>query len=174
MTERSEVQQNALGPGNPWLRGSVGLWIGLAIGGPIMIFGIAGAIGDSAQTRPPELLRWIVGAAVVHDLVFVPVVLASLWVLRRPRVPAWAMWALATSVVLVLFSWPLLRGYGRNPTVPSLLPRDYGRALAAYIGAVWVLAIACALMARRHRGRAEHRRPRPPSSAGAPRPRPGL
>jgi hypothetical protein len=66
-------------------------------------------------------------------------------------------WALATSVVLALFAWPFVLGDGRSATVPSLLPRNYGRGLLAYVAAVWLLAVAMALrghVRQRRRGRA--------------------
>ena len=122
---------------------STGLWIGLAIGGPLVAFGTAGAIADSSQTHPTEFARWIVGAAVVHDLAFAPLVLGAFWVLARVskrRTPPSVRWAFATTVVLVLFAWPLVAGYGRNPTVPSLLPRNYASGLVAYLLGVWLAA----------------------------------
>ena len=45
--------------------------------------------------------------------------------------------------------------YGRNPTVPSLLPRNYALGLITYLAAVWLTAIAIALgasVAARRRG----------------------
>ena len=134
--------------------GARGLWIGLAIGGPVIAFGIAGAINDSSRTHPAELARWIVGGAIVHDLAFAPLVLGGSSILARvSRRRPWSSirWALATTVVLVVFAWPLLSGYGRNPTVPSLLPRNYASGLVAYLLAVWLAAVAIALVPRRHR-----------------------
>jgi hypothetical protein len=127
---------------------SGGLWIGLILGGPVIAFGIAGAVNDADRTHPAELARWVLGAALAHDLVFAPLVLASGWTLariKRGRRPRSVHWALATSVVLALFAWPFVRGYGRSATVPSLLPRNYGRGLLAYIAAVWLVAVAMAL-----------------------------
>lgn len=124
---------------------SIGLWVGLGVGGPVIAFGIAGAINDSRQTHPAELARWIIGAAVVHDLVFAPMALATAGVLTRlsrGRSPTSLRWVLATSAVLVLFAWPFVRGYGRNSTVPSLLPRNYALGLAIYVATIWVAAIA--------------------------------
>jgi hypothetical protein len=122
-----------------------GLWVGLALGLPLMVYGARGAVIDRSLTHPTELVRWIVGLALGHDLVLVPFVLVSGWVLHRV-VPARAWpfvrWALVTTGVLALFSWPFVHRYGVNPTVPSLLPRNYAAGLAAYIAAVWVAALA--------------------------------
>lgn len=144
--------------------GHAGLWVGLAVGGPVIAFGVAGAVGDAASTHPAELARWVVGGALVHDLVLAPIVLAVSWLLgrvARGRAGGWAghpalgpvRWAMATSAVLVLFAWPFVRGYGRNPGVPSLLNRDYGAGLAAYLIAVWAIAAIAAIAALRYRTR---------------------
>ena len=127
-----------------------GLWIGLAVGAPLMAYGARGAVVDAALTHPWELTRWVVGSALVHDLVLAPVVLAVGHAARRTTpATAWpaVRWALLTTGVLALVAWPLVRGYGRNPTVPSLLPRNYGAGLAVAVGVVWLLAATWALVA---------------------------
>jgi membrane protein implicated in regulation of membrane protease activity len=66
---------------------------------------------------------------------------------------------LATGVVL-LVAWPFVRGYGRDPTIPSLLDRNYAVGVAAAIGATWIavavwiaVSIALAIVVGRRRGR---------------------
>jgi hypothetical protein len=111
---------------------------------------------DARLTHPAELGRWLVGSAVLHDAVLVPVVLVVSVVVTRIT-PAWArppvLWALATSAILAIYAWPFVRGYGRNPSVPSLLARDYGSGLAAYVGVVVVVAAMWALLRRRRAAR---------------------
>lgn len=129
-----------------------GQLVGLALGLPLLAYGVRGVLVDARRTHPGELARWLVGSAILHDVVLVPVVLlASVLVVRLA--PAWArvpaLWALATSAMLALYAWPFLRGYGRNPSVPSLLARDYVAGLAAYVAAVVVIALAWALLRRR-------------------------
>ncbi len=132
-----------------------GLWVGLAIGGLVMAYGIRGVLVDAGQTHPTELARWVIGVALLHDLVVVPAALATATVLRRTvssRLWPILRWALVTSAVLTAFSIPLVRGYGRNATVPSLLNRNYAAALVAYLVAVWILAaivIAVVVLRRR-------------------------
>jgi hypothetical protein len=55
------------------------------------------------------------------------------------------------SGVLVLASYPALRGFGRLPDNPSLLPRNYtaGLTWALLVWAVTVLGIAAKLRKRR-------------------------
>jgi hypothetical protein len=144
--------------GLPATTSRAGLVTGLVLGVPVIAYGIRGVLVDGARTRPGELARWIVGAAVVHDLVLVPVVLAVGWGLRR-LVPA-SVWpavraGLVTTGVLMLVGWPFVRGYGRDPTDPSLLPRDYGTGLAVAVACVWLgvagWAVVEALGRRRRR-----------------------
>jgi hypothetical protein len=144
-------------------RPGAGLWIGLALGVPLMAWGVRGILDESARTHPAELGRWIIGSAVVHDAVLLPLVLALGVVVRR-AVPqaAWApvRWALATTGVLVLVAWPFVRGYGRRSGNPSLLPRDYGGGLLVALAVVWLAAAVLAVAStRRGRGRAS----RPPA-----------
>lgn len=131
-----------------------GLLVGLAMGLPVIAFGVRGALVDGARTHPAELARWIVGAAVVNDLVVVPVVFAVGWLARRlvpgdlwPAVRA----GLVTTGVLALVGWPFVRGDGADPRNPSLLPRSYGAGLAAAITAVWVVVAVLALARRARR-----------------------
>lgn len=145
-----------------------GLWVGLALGLPLVAWGVDGAVATGARTHPGELARWVVGAAVVHDLVVLPVVLLVGWALRRLVPEAlWppVRWAVVTSAVLALVAWPFVRGYGVRPTVPSLLDRPYGAGLAVAVAAVWGVAAAWAVLATR--GRLAGRRPGPVTSGGA-------
>jgi hypothetical protein len=131
-----------------------GLVVGLMLGVPVMAYAVRGALVDAHLTHPAELARWIVGLAVVHDLVLVPLVLAVGVTLRR-RVPS-PTWppvraALLTTAVMAAVAWPFLRGYGRNPAVPSLLPRDYTTGLLAAVAAIWLVTGACIAVRRRRR-----------------------
>jgi len=105
-----------------------GLAVGLVLGLPLMLFGIRSAVLEARDTHPLELTRWLVGAAVAHDLVLLPLVAALAWALRRmvpaPAWPAVRGGAIVTGT-LALVAWPYARGYGASPGNPSLLPRDY-------------------------------------------------
>jgi hypothetical protein len=118
-----------------------GLLVGLALGVPVIGYGLRGAIVDADDTHPWELARWVIGSALVHDLLVVPLAACAALVARR-LAPAWA-WppiraGLAATGVLGLVGWPFVRGYGEDPTNPSLLPRNYGAGLAAALGVVWL------------------------------------
>jgi hypothetical protein len=140
-----------------------GLLVGLALGLPVIAYGVRGVVVDGARTHPAELTRWIVGAAAVNDLVLVPAVLAVGWAAHRVT-PAW-LWpavraGLQTTGVLALVAWPFVRGYGRDPANPSLLPRDYAGGLVAAIAVVWlVVAVRAAVRAVTTRARRRARTP---------------
>ena len=132
-----------------------GLIVGLVLGLPVVAYGVRGALVDADDTHPAELARWIVGAALVNDLVVVPAVIALGWVARRAT-PPWAWPPVRTGLtvtgVLGLVAWPFVRGYGRDPTTPSLLARDYGAGLAAAVAVVWlVVAVSLAWRWQRRR-----------------------
>jgi hypothetical protein len=122
-----------------------GLLLGLALGLPIVAFGVRGVLVDADRTHPAELARWIVGSAVATDLLLVPGAVAVGAVARRFAPRSW--WptlraALMVTGSLVLVAWPFVRGYGRDPANPSLLPRDYVGGLALAVAAGWVIAAA--------------------------------
>jgi hypothetical protein len=146
---------DATAPGADDRPGGWVFWTGLAIGGAIMAFAVHGIVGDPGATNPPQLARWVLGAAVFHDGLVAPVATAVALLLAW-RAPAW--WgrplalAAATSAMLTLFAWPLLRGYGRRALNDSTLPRDYGANLAGVLVAIWTATVAVvALRALRRR-----------------------
>jgi hypothetical protein len=126
-----------------------GLWIGVLGGAPLIALGAFDAFSEADRTKPAELVRWVVGAALVVDLLVVPVSLAiGRLVGGRPPL----RWALASTATLMAVGWPFVRGYGRNAGNPSLLPRDYGAGIAVAAAAVWMAALVwCAGRALRAR-----------------------
>jgi hypothetical protein len=119
-----------------------------------MAYGVRGVLVDAADTHPGELARWIVGAAVVHDLVLVPLVAVTAWGLRRLVPGRW--WGpvrvgLVVTGTLCLVAAPVVAGFGQDPGNPSLLPRDYPAGLVTAVAVVW-LAVAAWLAAVTRRG----------------------
>lgn len=130
---------------------AVGPLVGAVIGVPILAFGLWGLLHDSDMTHPPDFVVWFVGADVVADLVLLPLLVGVSFVLARP-LPTWTRptvrFGIAVSAVLAVVAWPVIAGYGDDPTTPSLLPRDELTGLFAYLGVVWA-AIAVVLVRRR-------------------------
>jgi hypothetical protein len=133
-------------------------WTGLAVGGAVGLFGLAGLLADAAKTMPVVWLKWLVGLLLVHDFVRAPLVNLAGRRLRDRAPEAWR-WplqlGLVTSGVLVLASVPVLVGVGRRtqPGNASVLPGDYPLALAGVLAVVWlgVLALGTRDPRRRHR-----------------------
>jgi hypothetical protein len=122
----------------------------VAIGVPVIAYGAWGAWHDQ-RAGAAEAARWLVGAAVVHDAVWLPAV-AAVTIVATRRLPPVARGpvaaALAVSALLVAVAWPYATRQGANPTVPSLLVRDVATGTAAYLAAVW--AVALTVVGRRH------------------------
>jgi len=122
-------------------------WTGLAVGGAVGLFGLAGLLRDAAKTMPLVWLKWLIGLLLVHDFVLVPLVLLAGRRLRDRAPEAWR-WpvrlGLITSGMLVLASVPVLVGVGRRtqPHNASVLPGNYPLALAVVLSVVWLGVLA--------------------------------
>ena len=122
-------------------------WTGLAAGGAVGLFGLAGLLRDATKTKPLVWLAWLAGLLLVHDFALVPL---ALLVGRRLRKWAPETWrwpiqvGLVTSGVLVLASIPVLYGVGRRtqPGNASVLPGHYPLALAGVLLVVWLGVLA--------------------------------
>jgi hypothetical protein len=122
-------------------------WTGLAVGGAVGLFGLAGLLRDAAKTMPAVWLKWLVGLLLVHDIVFAPLVhLVGRGVAdRAPEAWRWPLQlGLVTSGVLVLASVPVLVGVGRatQPGNGSVLPGNYPLAVSGVLAVVWLGVLA--------------------------------
>jgi len=120
-------------------------WIGLVLGGSVMAYAVWGAIQAFSSEQQVQLMTWLLGSALAHDVILAPTVtivgLLLAWVLPRSiRGPV--LGALAMSGIVLLFSWSSLRGFGRRDVNPSILPHDYATNVAIVIGCVWAAALA--------------------------------
>lgn len=124
-------------------------WASVAVGWGIMAFGVVGALVDGGRTNPPELGLWLAGSLVAHDLVIAPATFAVGMAVRRlapPGIRAALQAALILSGIFVLFSIPLLGGFGRNEANPSILPQDYAAGLLLVLAVVWGASTALAIV----------------------------
>ncbi|MFG1927281.1 hypothetical protein [Cryptosporangium sp. NPDC048952] len=118
------------------------------LGTALVAYGVHGLLG---ALGPPALVRWFVfflAGTLATDLVLMPFVDL---LLRRVR-PGRRLIAggVVISGVLTLVATPFLTGGGRDPSVPSALPLDYGRGLLVLLAAVWLgVAILAVVSARR-------------------------
>lgn len=132
-------------------------WIGAALGSGIIAFGLIGALSQSGATRPAQLVTWTIGAAVFHDALLAPLVVAfglatARWVPVAVRVPVRI--GLALSGLVIAMAWPYVRGYGYRASNPSALPFAYGRNLVILLSIIWMSVTAVTVVARLVRRRA--------------------
>lgn len=129
-------------------------WVSLVIGWVVIGFGLVSLLTHARATHPPAFAAYIFGALFVHDFVLVPVVLAFGVVVGRrlpPSVRGPFLAAMIVSGVLILASYPALRGFGRLPGNPSLLPRDYAAGLLLALAVVWTVTVLVIVAMRRKR-----------------------
>ncbi len=124
-------------------------WISAAVGWAVIGWGVFGIFSNSLDTRPANLAKFVVGGALLHDLLVAPVIiLAGVLIGRavpgRARGPVQA--ALVVSGIVALFAWPLVRGYGLAANNPTSLPHNYGLNLLIVLGVVWAAAAAAILL----------------------------
>ncbi len=129
-------------------------WISAAIGWAVIGWGVIGILSNSLDTRPSNLAKFVVGGALLHDLLVAPVaVLVGVLIARAVPAPARGpvQAALAVSAIVALFAYPLVRGYGLAANNPTSLPYNYGRNLVVVLGAVWAVTAAAVVMRLKRR-----------------------
>lgn len=117
-------------------------WPLYAAGSAMIVFGLWGEL-FGADTNPLRWAELLVVAALAHDLVLAPVVLALGVVTRRlvpTRVRSAVQGAWLVSAVLLLVAIPGLGRFGAKADNPSVLPRDYPTGLAVGVGTVVLVA----------------------------------
>jgi hypothetical protein len=126
---------------------------GALLGVACAAVGVASLVHEAHDTHPLVTATWVVGLALAHDLLLVPVVLVVGTVVHRV-VPGRTLvvGGLIVSGVLGLVAWPLVRGYGRSAGNPSILPRDYGHGLVVALAATWAAVLALHVLRRLRRG----------------------
>ncbi|MFN2506496.1 MAG: hypothetical protein ABR540_20170 [Acidimicrobiales bacterium] len=115
-------------------------WVSAVFGWAVIAVGLRGIIENSLDTRPANLAQFVVGGALLHDLLFAPLVLLAAVGLAKVvpgRARAAVQGGLLVSGVLALFSYPLVRAYGLAANNPTSLPHNYAANLAVVLGLVW-------------------------------------
>jgi hypothetical protein len=124
-------------------------WISAAAGWAVIAWGLRGIFVHSLDTRPANLAKFVVGGALLHDLLVAPLVIgAGLLVARAVpgRARAVVQAALAVSGIVALFSYPLVRAYGLAANNPTSLPHNYTANLLVVLGLVWAGAAGLVLL----------------------------
>lgn len=129
-------------------------WVAAAVGTAFMAFGVHTLVRTRAAAPVGHVLPWLVGLLVLHDAVITIALIVAGWALTR-WLPDWLLGpvrgALALSLLIAVFSAPLWRRYGIDPTNPSRLPLDYAPAVLTVLGLVWLAAVAVAVQRWRTR-----------------------
>ena len=132
--------------------------VGCVVGGALMTYGVWGVLHELGPGNPFKLATWVVGLDLVHDLLLAPALVVLGLALGRVLPPRWrgpVRAAAATTGLVLLFSVPLLTGWGRHPDNSSTLPLDYGRSVVVVTVVIWLTALAVvAMRARRARSSA--------------------
>jgi hypothetical protein len=136
-------------------RAGPAFWVSAAAGWATIGYGLRGLWQHRLDTRPANLAKFAVGGALIHDLILAPLLLAVGVAIARivpPRLRAIVQAALIVSGSLVLFAYPLVRGYAHALHNPSSLPHNYTANLAVVLAAVWVVAALAIVLRRPARG----------------------
>ncbi|BFV60117.1 hypothetical protein KCMC57_up52210 [Kitasatospora sp. CMC57] len=116
-------------------------WITGSAGVALLGYGVFGLLNDPQIADPLDVLLWSAGAVVIHDGVWVPLVLlVGVLVLRSPVLRAGLAVAAAISVIAV----PAVLRSGADHGNPSVLPLPYLRNWLLLLAAVAVVTTAAA------------------------------
>ena len=138
-----------LRPG-PWA------WVAIGVGFVVMGWALLGVFRESERTHPLSWFTFLVGAAVVHDGIVIPVVIvlgAALAAMRRSGVRTALRWAVAVGAIVTLASLPVVLRLGERPDNDTLLPLAAGTNLAVMWAVLLVGSVAVGLVLDRRRGR---------------------
>ena len=133
----------------------LGFWLGVAVGGAILGFGVRGALHDFKDIDTRFVyFRYLVASDLYHDLLIAPVAFAVSWLASRTA-PRWLRPPLTfggfASAITITLAWYPLHGTGRHKQNPSIQPLNYATAVATVLVVVWgIAAIWAALALRRH------------------------
>ena len=120
-----------------------GFWLSAAFGWVVIAVGVRGIFEKTIDTRPGQLARFVVGGALLHDLLVAPLVIvagvALARVVRGQARPV-VQGALIVTAVVALFAYPLVRAYGLAANNPTSLPHNYTANLALVLAGVWAVA----------------------------------
>ena len=139
---------------NPVPKRAPVFWLSAAAGWALIGWGVRGVLHHHVDTRPGQLARFLLGGALASDLLLAPVVLLTGVLLARSVAGRWRapiQAALLICGALLLFAYPLLRGYGRVQRNPTSLPHNYSANLLVVVAAVVVGTAAVALVGARRR-----------------------
>ncbi|MCP4435551.1 MAG: hypothetical protein GY812_08660 [Actinomycetia bacterium] len=120
-------------------------WLVILAGFAVMAWSIAGVFAEAERTAPASWFTWLIGGALVHDLVVLPLVLlvgAGFASLGRPGLARSLRWAVAVGAIITVASIPVIGRFGERSDNPTVLPLPAGRNLAL----VWLGLLVAAVV----------------------------
>ena len=121
--------------------GGTRFWVGLAVGAAVMGWGAFLFLEATPATGARRSFAlWLVGADLVHDLLFAPAVALTVWLLARPVPDRWrppVAAGLVISVFVVLLALLPLSGSAEVADNPTIQPLDYRTSTLTALGLVW-------------------------------------
>jgi hypothetical protein len=136
---------------------SVWAWVAVALGWALMVWAVIGMVGDQSGAQLRSWAVWLVGVAIVNDVVLVPLAVAVGMGLSR-LTPSWRRplrWALVTIGTVALATWPVVARYGADPRNDSVLPLPGARNLSFVALGIVVVAFGAVWFLRRADGASE-------------------
>jgi hypothetical protein len=114
-------------------------WALAAIGWTVIGVGVFGVFDHPGSANAFKVFRLLVGLNVVNDAVVIPTLLLLAFAVRR-LAPNWLMmpmqvWFIMAGAVAV-YAYPLVGGFGRSKTNPSILPHNYAHNLLIVLGCI--------------------------------------
>lgn len=134
-------------------------WLVIGLGWLVLGVATLGVLRDERLGGSWSWATWVLGAALVHDLVVLPVVLGLGWTLTRLVPATWRTplrSALIVAGIVTLSVWPIARRWGARADNPSILPLPVARNLAILVTVLVVVAIGVGAWST-WRTRASHR-----------------
>jgi hypothetical protein len=132
-------------------------WPAMVVGAAVATYGVVGMLDAFPDfARRASFAKWVIGAALIHDLVLVPVVAViglatARLVPHRWRQPV-RFALMGTGITLLIAFHPLRGSAAGRVDNPSIQPLSYGTAVATVLGVVWLIAAVWALLSARRAG----------------------
>jgi hypothetical protein len=144
-----------------------------SVGIGLMSYGIVRILTDAKDTKPASLLKWLIGALLVHDVLIAPVVIGVGWLLTRyvpPRARRYLQAGLICGGLISAIGVLMIWRQGKSGAASlTLLQQDYRRNLLILLtivalGSLAGYLIETTLLSRTARGfRPNWRNTRPPA-----------
>jgi hypothetical protein len=133
----------------------------VGVGG--ILYGIIRIFTDSKDTKPLALVKWLIGALLLHDVIIAPVVVGIGWLLARyvpDRARAFVQGGLITGGLISTIGLLLIWRQGKSSAKSlSLLQQNYAAHLLILLAIVALVTLACYLMSVLRPNRTKTRSP---------------